>query len=215
MKQNILRIAFLLTVLLVIAFTTRPIIGLAQESTAETTQEFLKTLIPEATSSAGVEGLPTAPVQSITDPAIPETVGKALLQVEEVATSGALVLSVQDELNASGEDVDIDPGAIHSCEMETFSATAVRGKSVRFTYNTYTPEPENIMKHTHFLGSMPAGVTGTISPAASKEGKRYDIELNVNLFAQRGSFNIPVFYKITTYGQITSTAVCQLNLIVE
>ncbi len=200
MKKTILRLAFLFTVLLLIAYTTRPITGFAQETAGEITGDFLQSLIPEATSEASVE---------------PSPVARALLQVQEIATSGALVLSVQDELNASGEAIEIDPVATHSCEMETFSATVARGGSVRFTYNTYTPDPENIMKHTHFLGSMPAGVTGTISPAASKEGKRYDIELNINLFAQRGSFNIPVFYKITTYGQVTSMAVCQLNLIVE
>lgn len=214
MKRNyIYNLIYLIGIVGILAFTGKPIVGFAQESTAELLDE----VIQIATSSSEVVEIATdgGELKQIETPSEVSSVEAELINT--VTLNAEEELNIREDGGVLGEFTNslatVQPE--HSCEMVEFSKTLQRGENVTFTFSTHSANAVEIVKNSYFLGDLPSGITGEISPAASKEGKKYDIVFSAELFAQRGSFNIPVFYKQTDNDLESSLAVCQLNLIVE
>lgn len=138
------------------------------------------------------------------------------LSLEDEIERNGFVEGVMSELNTlNTEDVTIDESARHTCVMDEFSKPVQRGNSQFFQFQLISPEAISIVSNALTVGDLPDGVTGTIFPAASKVGDSYKVQLEVEEFAQRGSFNIIIFYQQKDNDELVTTSTCQFNMIIE
>ncbi|MCX7997203.1 MAG: hypothetical protein N2691_05650 [Patescibacteria group bacterium] len=149
-------------------------------------------------------------------PEVLESTSEGTLQ-EEIARELGLEIDPEDVLEATVSGaIKIDPDATHRCFAEEFSKEASRGAALRFMIGTRTERPLAIVKNTLSLGELPVGVEGMLKAAPSKLGQeRYAADLTIHEYAQRGSFNISVFYEETDNASRSSATFCQFNLVVR
>lgn len=178
----------------------------AQLATEDLLKEEVQ-LTPTITSTS-----PIATIEAqLKDPESTQS-GEVDYEVEE----NGFVQGVQSELNTLKiDDVKIDEKAAHSCTFDSFTKKVKRNTEDNFTFLLTSPDALSIVKNALTLGDLPDGVTASISNAASKKGDAYEVNMNINEFAQRGSFNIMVFYEKTDNDEESSISVCQFNVIIE
>ncbi len=184
-----------------------------QEPTATTTEE---TLSPE-------ESLPTTPETELDPGLVLPTETPALEEAMISLTPESPVLEKIQPLNLQKDllterkvtkKITIDKNASHSCQSDQFSIVLRDGISSNVEIKL-VKNLDNILE-TLEIGSLPKGIDVKINDTYIKSidpiQNSITITLSKQTDAQKGSFNVPIFYTSKT-SEKTSVSICQINII--
>jgi hypothetical protein len=126
----------------------------------------------------------------------------------------------------------INPNALHSCSFESFEVQALEGETKIFQVSLKKSSAEKFFSLK--VGDLPSGVEVSFLTDENEDGVLSgtgensdtviaDVRVNVSVGAQKGSFNVPIFYlesdnyisgDILAGGNVSGT-ICQFNLITK
>lgn len=166
-----------------------------------------------------------APVEEVTAPTVPVCIPKQTTPVVVKPIEETPVKKIEPEVPfvdlyvpelTSKEEVVIDSTAVQSCNTESFAAEIQGGHSQVIPLLLQgSGNSDNSVK----IGDVPKGSILTFVSNGLTEitGINFDnlmISADVALDAQKGSFNVPIIYSVTSKGEV-SNAMCQLNLVIQ